>query len=520
MTLRATLFPNTGLKQDTDIIDFNKTHFRAARVSPVSLKRESRDFIIDAHDVHGGEIPSKSKDLEQNYMTSKVSLAATAAERVQGDNKPVGILSPVRQMGGEGTPVKGKPLSADTMDNPQMAVNNNPKDGGADDSVKGVVPGVLGTASIELSSEGKWRNIRKTPANPHTQANCLRQILLLQLDLIEQQQQQLQSKDKEIDELKADKETLLARIERMERRLQLTRKDVPRDKRLFQPLEPWTPDKEDMWDLDVEESPQPNPATPLPFSRGGKGQKRKSCFGDPKVQKSRGKSAKLSPQKPELQPGSPNQRELRSKETPESAVPMRSGAERDIMLPCKEEPELNCQMEDLPFMSTTEMYLCCWNQPPLSPLRETSPKKEEEVAIPSWRENHIEPLEDEDSCNPAEPLDDSVFLKRHMKLELDEKRRKRWDIQRIREQRMFQRLQQRMNRKKVVTETEPELSSFYPDTEDVETIVITPFLPVVAFGRPLPKMSQSNFELPWLDDRSRCRIEVPKKHTPHRTCRK
>lgn len=67
---------------------------------------------------------------------------------------------------------------------------------------------------------------------------------------------------------------LLARIERMERRLQLTRKD-PRDKRLFQPLEPWTPDKEDMWDLDVPESPQTNtPTTPLPFSRGGKGQKR------------------------------------------------------------------------------------------------------------------------------------------------------------------------------------------------------------------------------------------------------
>ncbi|XP_020505480.1 male-specific lethal 1 homolog isoform X1 [Labrus bergylta] len=531
MTLRATLFPNTGLKQDTDTVDFGKKHFGAATVSPVSLKRESRDFVFDVQNVQGGEIPSKSKNLEQNYMTSKVSLAATVAERVQG----VGILSPVRQMGGEGTPVKGKPLSADNMDNTQMTVNNNPKDGGADDSAKGVVPGVLGTASIELSSEGKWRNIRKTPANPHTQANCLRQILLLQLDLIEQQQQQLQSKDKEIDELKSDKETLLARIERMERRLQLTRKDPPRDKRLFQPLEPWTPDKEDMWDLDTEESQQPNQATPLPFSRGGKGQKRKSCFGDPKVQKSRGKSSKLSPQKSELQPGSPNQRELRSKETPESLVPMRSGSDRDIMLPCKEEPELSCQMEDLPFMSTTEMYLCCWNQPPLSPLRETSPKKEEEVAsewtphvvhdmlivFPSWRENPIEPLEEEDdSGNPAEPLDDGVFLKRHMKLELDEKRRKRWDIQRIREQRMFQRLQQRMNRKKVVTETEPELSSFYPDTEDVETIVITPFLPVVAFGRPLPKMSQQNFELPWLDDRSRCRIEVPKKHTPHRTCRK
>lgn len=196
MTLRATLFPNTGLKQDVDSIDFDKKHFGPATASPVRLKRESCD------------IPSKSKGFDQNYMTSKVSLAATVAELVQGDNKTVGLLSPVRQMGGEGTPVKGKPLSADTMDNPQMAMNNNPKDAGADDSVKGIVPGVLGTASIELSSEGKWRNIRKSPANPHTQANCLRQILLLQLDLIEQQQQQLQSKDKEIDDLKADKETV------------------------------------------------------------------------------------------------------------------------------------------------------------------------------------------------------------------------------------------------------------------------------------------------------------------------
>ncbi|CAI5658187.1 male-specific lethal 1 homolog isoform X1 [Oreochromis niloticus] len=523
MTLRSTLYPNTRFRQHADA--------GVVTISPVNLKRESCDFVIDVQDVQRGEIPIKSKDLDQNYMTSKVALAATVAQVVQGDTKPVGILSPVRPMGGEGTPVKGKPLSVDNMENPQMAVNNNSKDAGADESAKGVVPGVLGTASIELSSEGKWRNIRKTPANPHTQANCLRQILLLQLDLIEQQQQQLQSKDKEIDELKADKETLLARIERMERRLQLTRKDPPRDKRLFQPLEPWTPDKEDMWDQELE-SQQPDPATSLPFSRGGKGQKRKSCFGDTKVQKSRGKSAKLSPQKPEIEPGSPNQRELRSTETPEKHVPAR--AERDGLLPCKEEAELSCQIEDLPFMSTTEMYLCCWNQPPLSPLRETSPKKEEEVAsewtphvvhdmlivFPSWRENIIEPLNEDSSFNPPEPLDDSVFLKRHSKLELDEKRRKRWDIQRIREQRMFQRLQQRMNRKKIVQETEPELSSFYPDTEDVESIVITPFLPVVAFGRPLPKLSQQNFELPWLDDRSRCRIEVPKKHTPHRTCRK
>lgn len=206
MTLRSTLYPSTGFKQDADTNGPDKTHVAVATVSPVSIKREPCDFVIDVHDVLGGEIPGNSKDLDQSFMTSKVALAATVAGIVQGE-KTVGVLSPVRPMGGEGTPVKGKPLSVDNMDNPQMAVNNNPKDAGADDSAKGV----LGTASIELSSEGKWRNVRKTPTSPHAQANCLRQILLLQLDLIEQQQQQLQSKDKEIDELKADKETVCKR---------------------------------------------------------------------------------------------------------------------------------------------------------------------------------------------------------------------------------------------------------------------------------------------------------------------
>lgn len=99
-----------------------------------------------------------------------------------------------------------------------------------------------------------------------------------------------------------------------------------------------------------------------------------------KAQKSRSKSAKLSPQKSDIPPGSPTHRELRAKDTPEKTVPTRSATEKDSLLPYKEELDLNHQIEDLPFMSTTEMYLCCWNQPPLSPLRETSPKKEEEVA--------------------------------------------------------------------------------------------------------------------------------------------
>lgn len=184
------------------------------------------------------------------------------------------------------------------------------------------------------------------------------------------------------------------------------------------------------------------------------------------------------------------------------------------------ELELQSQSEELPYLTTTEMYLCRWHQPPPSPWRDPSPVHEDTVAVPSWRESILEPLGQKEVSDIPECLDDNVFLKRHSKLELDEKRRKRWDIQRIREQRMFQRLQQRMNRRKVIQESEPELLSFYPDPEDVESIMVTPFLPVVAFGRPLPNLKQQNFDLPWLDEHSRCRVEVTKKRTPHRTCRK
>lgn len=103
---------------------------------------------------------------------------------------------------------------------------------------------------------------------------------------------------------------------------------------------------------------------------------RKFCFLESKTQKSRGKS-KFSPQKLETEGF---QRELRSKETPEKV-----GVGQPPSPPqSKELPQSSAQMEELPYMSTTEMYLCRWHQPPPSPLREPSPKKEEVVASKSF----------------------------------------------------------------------------------------------------------------------------------------
>ena len=67
----------------------------------------------------------------------------------------------------------------------------------------------------------------------------------------------------------------------------------------------------------------------------------------------------------------------------------------------------------------------------------------------------------------------------------------RWDIQRIREQRVVEKLKQRQERidanGKINDQTQP-VESLWPSTEDVKFIEICESLPVAAFGCPLPKV--------------------------------
>ncbi|ESO02105.1 hypothetical protein HELRODRAFT_161340 [Helobdella robusta] len=52
------------------------------------------------------------------------------------------------------------------------------------------------------------------------------------------------------------------------------------------------------------------------------------------------------------------------------------------------------------------------------------------IAVPSWR---MRPMHTLYIMEGTENLDDHVFEKRHQKPENDERRRKRWDLQRLRE---------------------------------------------------------------------------------------
>ncbi|XP_062894910.1 male-specific lethal 1 homolog [Mobula hypostoma] len=414
-------------------------------------------------------------------------------------------------------------------------------DGGA-----GRGPGEIMVPVLSLKAL-HWGKVKKQQQPPSSlqcprQSARLKQIVLLQLDLIEQQQQQLHLREREIDGLKAEKETLLARLERMKRRMQLVKKENEKDKCRLIPTVEGTEEKnvtesEKVHQQMTLEQPLAETHTDQTAMYSGKGYKRKSVLGTTerkppvkklvaefsRVQTKLAKSPQFRQAASGPLPDKVSKRELRSKEIPEKYKSQTWEGHKSSMSPGlpigKDQSGLN-DIEEEPYLCTTEMYLCQWHQRPHSFLREASPKKEETVAIPSWKEHSVEPLIDLQHNEIFENLDDCVFAKRHAKLELDEKRRKRWDIQRIREQRLLQRLQLRMYKKKGIQESESEILSFFPETDDVESLVITPFLPVVAFGRPLPKLSQQNFGLPWLDERSRCRIEIQKRQTPHQTCRK
>ncbi|KAJ8940062.1 hypothetical protein NQ314_010896 [Rhamnusium bicolor] len=109
------------------------------------------------------------------------------------------------------------------------------------------------------------------------------------------------------------------------------------------------------------------------------------------------------------------------------------------------------------------------------------------LEVPRWRHKIYA------SCytmEGTENLDDEVYNKRHMRLENDERRRKRWDVQRIREQRVIEKLKQRQERVGSGSkgdDSEP-LQSLWPKVEDVKFLEVSEELPVSAFGNPVRKL--------------------------------
>lgn len=103
------------------------------------------------------------------------------------------------------------------------------------------------------------------------------------------------------------------------------------------------------------------------------------------------------------------------------------------------------------------------------------------------------------SSEGMEDLSDDVFIKRHARLEHAEKKRKKWDVQRIREIRNIERLKRRHCKNEVESneQTAEGMTSFYPSPENVKYVQVADELPVVAFGEPINVPLSAEFSLPW-----------------------
>ncbi|XP_055710878.1 male-specific lethal 1 homolog [Phlebotomus papatasi] len=128
------------------------------------------------------------------------------------------------------------------------------------------------------------------------------------------------------------------------------------------------------------------------------------------------------------------------------------------------------------------------------------------LEVPSWRivdeeEEEEDSLERETKAIYEDEVREDIYIKSHLKFEIDERRRKKWDVQRIREQRKIERLKMRQNKSKIRNgEVKASLcpTSFYPTPNTIHFIHIADELPVQAFGEVIPSLTPLGFTLPWM----------------------
>jgi len=185
---------------------------------------------------------------------------------------------------------------------------------------------------------------------------------------------------------------------------------------------------------------------------------------------------------------------------------------KKIKTTVKEESIEQEDIKEIMLMETSEPYFTLQDETIVHKIPEKEQKViEKKPEVPGFRLNPISPSY---IMEGTEDIEDETMLKRHQKPEKDEKQRKRWDVQRIREQRHVARLKARYdpNEDHVITNLSSKLmplnaesskdfsslTTLLPDPEEADEIVIQEKLPVSVFGCVLPNLGVHDFSLPWL----------------------
>jgi len=298
--------------------------------------------------------------------------------------------------------------------------------------------------NLKPNTSNETNKLNNDPGSRLFKSKHLKELVLLQLDLIEEQQNKLTVRDKEILALKHERDQLEARVNRMERRIAV--------------------------------------------------QKKHSLDGESKLKSPASTSIGNSHPKKEF--AKPNNNEkLKIIQAPITVV---STHDREFQF----HKHLRTNIEFLDNAKTNVGFTKCFLETNPSEENVLVPS----FVNASGKKNPKELMKDDPDDN-IEDISDDAYDKRHSKHEQDEKRRKRWDLQLLRQQRqqeiLVQKYQDREGKVEVTTsaETKPPVpyhtDSLFKGTRAAMAIEISDEIPVCAFGYHLPATRERDFQLPW-----------------------
>ncbi|KAK3757440.1 hypothetical protein RRG08_038795 [Elysia crispata] len=346
-----------------------------------------------------------------------------------------------------------------------------------------------------------------TMASGNEEVGRLKDLLLSQLELIQFQQEELNKKDREIKSLHSAKDTLQCRLERMERRLSIMKQ------------------REELHERHSVLQQSTKTSLPVAATPTNKSTNEVSKV-DLKLKRRRGQNRHLSQRKCHrrsldekhsasvshkngLKEVSDSDNEENDDTSEESDSAGREDAESGSDSDESEKQGKPNEFEqrsgspdsqdlkeiNYPIMQTDILYHlyypkhACPSSPDAKRLQDQL-----EVETPSWR---LKPLTNMYQLEGTENITDEAYYKRHQKFEQEEKRRKRWDLQRIRELRVCEKLERQKEEELRASQDEADMETFLPSILDLKHIEITESVPVMAFGQPLPYICPAEFEIPW-----------------------
>ncbi|XP_076223930.1 male-specific lethal 1 homolog [Nomia melanderi] len=390
--------------------------------------------------------------------------------------------------------------------------------------------------------------------NDLTEVKHLKELLLLHLDLIQQQSEQIVTKDKLLAALRQENETLKLRLERMDRRVNLQKLrsennensitsehigacsppsinsvNVPSTSEIHRNVQAENNNSQynESFKIRLNTSGGITTVKQEPNDNQGKLEAKIETGSDIRLEWEERKKRRSDPIS--LSGGNKRKRGVSCSSTISNDT---SSTVQDKVLTHettrKGDRKGKLLAKKQSFLTTEEHYYTAVGDPNYTlSLKEPSPMESDtSLEVPNWR------VKIYTSCytmEGTENLDDEIFNKRHLKLENDERRRKRWDVQRIREQRHIEKLKQRQERQNhqatcyntnhtgpcPSTIEEEAVSSLWPDMEHIQSLQVDAQLPVTAFGAPIPSFTPSEFSLPW-SNMPRSTSRRPKRSTGRR----